>query len=130
MNPGRYEKMPGKIERQEVCSRLLAYAYDNLDTRSFMEEGGTSVIRYNNFREAMMETDLIASEPTIRSKWKSLAASGIVRPQSRDGRTGVIDWSRLKFESKPALVARLESDFELESEKNKKTKKHTEEASA
>ena len=71
-----------------------------------------------------------ASEPTIRSKWKSLSASGIIRIQSKDGRTGVIDWDMLKMASSPAIVARLETEAEQESEKNKKTKKHTEEAIA
>ena len=122
--------MPGKIERQEVCNRLLAYAFDNLDTRSFLDREGTCVIRYARFREAMMETDLIASEPTIRSKWKSLSASGIIRIQSKDGRTGVIDWDLLKMASSPAIVAMFETQAEQESEKNKKTKKHTEEVIA
>lgn len=123
--------MPRKIEKQEICDRLLQYATQRLDTKEFLEDGSCR-IRYANFREAMMETDLIVSEPTIRSKWKMLAASGIIAiaPGDRTGTMGSIEWGPLKQASRPSLVAICELEFETEKEKNKKTKKHTEEAFA
>ena len=119
--------MPRKIEKQEICDRLLQYATRRLDTREFLDDGSCR-IRYTNFREAMLETDLIVSEPTIRSKWKMLAASGIIelQPGDRTGTSGSIEWGKLKQASRPSLVALCELEFETEKEKNKKTKKHTE----
>ena len=123
--------MPRKIEKQEVCDRLLVYASDRLDTSTFLEDG-TCRIRYCNSREAMMETDLISSEPTIRSKWNMLTASGIIIPAAGAHGSGAIDWGMLKRASRPSLVARVETEIDLayKKQKNKKTKTNTEEASA
>lgn len=123
--------MPRKIGKQEVCDRLLVYATDRLDTSTFLEDG-TCRIKYANFREAMMETDLISSEPTIRNKWSMLQASGIIVPVAGAPASGAIDWGALKHASRPSLVARAESEIDLayKKQKNKKTKTQTEEASA
>lgn len=121
--------MPRKIEKQEVCDRLLIYATDNLDTSTFLEDGFCR-IRYNHFREAMMETDLISSEPTIRSKWSMLAASGIIAPVTGTRNVCAINWGMLKRAARPELVARFESELELIEKKQKNKKTQTEEAEA
>jgi hypothetical protein len=121
--------MPRKIEKQEVCDRLLVYATDKLDTSTFLEDG-TCRIRYSNFREAMLETDLISSEPTIRSKWNMLTASRIIIPAAGAPGFGSIDWGMLKRASRPSLVARAESEIDLAYKKQKNKKTNTQEASA
>ena len=84
--------------------------------------GGTSKITYSQFREAMMAGDLIVSEPTIKSKWKMLAASGSIAA-GRD--RAVVYWDTIKIYARPELVATIERHIEQE-EKNKNKKTHTE----
>ena len=116
--------MPKKVERTEVCGALLTWGADSFCAMDILS-GGSSRLTYSQFREAMMAGDLIVSEPTIKSKWKMLAANGSIA-SGKD--RGVVYWDSIKIYCRPELVASVERHIEQEKNKNKKT--HTEGAVA
>ena len=113
--------MPKKVEKSEVCGALLTWGADSFCAMD-IKSGGTSKITYSQFREAMMAGDLIVSEPTIKSKWKMLAANGSIAA-GRD--RAVVYWDLVKIYSRPELVASVERHIEQD-EKNKNKKTHAE----
>lgn len=113
-------KMPKKIEKTNVCGALLKWGADELGSHEILS-GGSSKIHYRQFRDAMMADDLIVSEPTIKSKWRLLASSGII---ASDADRTILYWDLLKLACNPDLVANIERRLEYEKNKNKKT--HTE----
>lgn len=113
--------MPRKIEKAEVCDRLLRWSVDNLDTSTF-EDGGSTRITYRDFRTAMQTDDFIGSEPTIRSKWTMLAASGIISAPRTGKGAAVMYWDLLRISCTAEMVCAAERYLENEKkQKNKKT---------
>ena len=112
--------MPKKIEKAEVCDRLLRWSVDNIEP-SIIEDGASVRITYKDFRTAMQADDFIGSEPTIRSKWTMLSASGIISIP-RSGKVAVLYMDLLKYAGTPETVSAIESYLEKEKkQKNKKT---------
>ena len=112
--------MPTKIEKAEVCDRLLKWSVDNLEPSS-IEDGASVRITYKDFHTAMQADDFIGSEPTIRSKWTMLSASGIISVP-RSGKVAVLYLDLLKYAATPETVSAVERYLEKEKkQKNKKT---------
>ena len=116
--------MPRKIEKTEVCDHLLKWSVENLDTSAYLD-GGSTRLTYKDFRTAMQSDDFIGSEPTIRSKWGMLSASGIISaPRSAKG-AAVMYWDLLRISCTAEVACAVERYLENEKkQKNKKT--HTE----
>jgi hypothetical protein len=69
--------MPTKIEKRDVCRRLIERRAEALaDVRRL---GGTTVrYRLANFREDMSAEGFISTKATLMSKWATLKADGII----------------------------------------------------
>lgn len=69
--------MPTKIEKREVCRRLIERRGEAL---SEVRRLGGSTVRYrlSSFKEDMSAEGFISTKATVMSKWATLKADGII----------------------------------------------------